>query len=44
MGYDEIVDISGGLHKTGLFFISIYMHFRVFSMSKYRIKIFLGDC
>ena len=33
-GDDEIVDIFGGHHKTGLFLGVIYIHFRAFSLSQ----------
>ena len=38
--YDEIVDIFGGHHKTGLFCGVISIHLRLFLRSRYRIGIF----
>ena len=44
-GYEDFVDISGGHHKTVLFFFlggGDFLHFRGFLRPMYRMEIFLG--
>ena len=40
--YDEIVDIFGGHHKTGLFCGVCSIHLGLFLRSRHRIGIFFG--